>query len=166
MTTNETSLRRSPWRRQPCNPQYGSLICYKSIYLSWISTASIVNIGVALYAANWSRFGLSEAAWTVIMIGAAAAFALAVLYRRNDFLYSLVTIWSLIAIALKPFLPGAIAIAAWAGAGLFGAAALQYAISDHVICIDYSGQLCHTEWMNGQGQSFTVAVSALFVERK
>ncbi|MFO8059818.1 MAG: tryptophan-rich sensory protein, partial [Bacillota bacterium] len=46
-----------------------------SIYLAWISVATIVNVSVTLYAAEWDGWGISQTGWTAIMILAAAALA-------------------------------------------------------------------------------------------
>ncbi|MEB3216169.1 MAG: tryptophan-rich sensory protein [Nostocales cyanobacterium 94392] len=72
-----------------------------SIYLSWISVATIVNIASALYINNWNGFGISAEVWTVIMIIIATIIAATALLQRQDIAYSGVTVWALIAIAIK-----------------------------------------------------------------
>ena len=72
-----------------------------SIYLGWISVATIVNIASALYINNWKGFGISAEAWTVVMIIIATVIAAIALLQRQDIAYSGVTLWALIAIAIK-----------------------------------------------------------------
>ncbi|MGF1675675.1 MAG: tryptophan-rich sensory protein [Rivularia sp. (in: cyanobacteria)] len=72
-----------------------------SIYLAWISVATIVNIASALYINNWNGFGISPQIWTVIMMIIATIIALFALFQRRDIAYSGVTVWALIAIAIK-----------------------------------------------------------------
>lgn len=72
-----------------------------SIYLSWISVATIVNIASALYINNWNSFGIAAEVWTAIMVIIATLIAVIALIQRQDIAYSGVTIWALIAIAVK-----------------------------------------------------------------
>jgi len=72
-----------------------------SIYLGWISVATIVNIASALYINNWNGFGISPQIWTVIMMIIATVIAIFALFQRRDIAYVGVTLWALIAIAIK-----------------------------------------------------------------
>lgn len=72
-----------------------------SIYLGWISIATVVNVAAALYASNWNGFGLSDAGWTVVMIVIAAAIAAVVALQRGDVAFVLVFVWALSAIAVR-----------------------------------------------------------------
>ena len=72
-----------------------------SIYLGWISVATIVNIASALYINKWNGFSISPEAWTVIMVIIATVVAAISLLQRQDIAYSGVTVWALIAIAIK-----------------------------------------------------------------
>ncbi|MEL7243889.1 MAG: tryptophan-rich sensory protein [Cyanobacteria bacterium J06573_2] len=71
------------------------------IYLGWISVATIVNIASALFINNWNGFGISPENWTAIMVIIATFIATLSLVQRQDFTYSGVTVWALIAIAIK-----------------------------------------------------------------
>lgn len=71
-----------------------------SIYLAWISVATIVNVASALYDAGW-RGGLSSVTWTVIMILVSAAIALLVIFTRQDIPFTLVYVWAYVAIAIR-----------------------------------------------------------------
>ena len=72
-----------------------------SIYLGWISVATIVNIASALYVAGWDDWGLSDIAWTAIMIGIATLLGGVVIWRRGDIAFSLVFVWAFVAIAIR-----------------------------------------------------------------
>ncbi|MEB3180704.1 MAG: tryptophan-rich sensory protein [Nostocaceae cyanobacterium] len=72
-----------------------------SIYLGWISVATIVNLACALYFQNWDGWGISAEVWTAIMMLIAAAVAVAIVIQRRDIVYPGVTVWALVAIASK-----------------------------------------------------------------
>jgi hypothetical protein len=72
-----------------------------SVYLGWITIATIANITALLVDINWNRFGLSEQFWTVIVIVVGIAIALSMLIRRRDIYYCMVVDWALLGILLK-----------------------------------------------------------------
>jgi len=72
-----------------------------SVYLGWITVASIANVAVALTAANWDRFGIAASAWAALVIAVALLITLIVIVTRRDVAYSLVTIWALYGIMSK-----------------------------------------------------------------
>lgn len=72
-----------------------------SIYLAWISVATVVNVACALYFQTWNGWGISAELWTVIMLFVAFAIAVMIAIQRRDVAYTGVTVWALVAIALK-----------------------------------------------------------------
>jgi hypothetical protein len=72
-----------------------------SVYLGWISVATIVNVAIALYSLNWNGWGLVSPVWTVIVMAVSATIALLMLIQRRDRAYALVIVWALIAIAIR-----------------------------------------------------------------
>lgn len=72
-----------------------------SLYLGWISVATIVNVSVTLEKNNWEGFGLSDITWAVIMLCVGTLLAVIVSYPYRDSIYPLVFIWAYIAIALE-----------------------------------------------------------------
>ncbi|MBN2443214.1 MAG: tryptophan-rich sensory protein [Spirochaetales bacterium] len=72
-----------------------------SIYLGWITVATIANITAFLVTIGWNGFGIPENIWTIVMIGAAAVITLLVLFTRKDIAYALVIIWALGGIIIK-----------------------------------------------------------------
>lgn len=72
-----------------------------SLYLAWISVATIVNVASALYRAGWQGGAIGATGWTAIMLIVGAAIAAAVTRQRGDRLFPLVFIWAYIAIAIR-----------------------------------------------------------------
>ena len=72
-----------------------------SIYLGWITIATVANATALLVDQNWSGWGIDQVTWTIIMVLAATLITLAVLYRRRDFIYAAVPIWAFFGIASK-----------------------------------------------------------------
>ncbi|BAZ12368.1 hypothetical protein NIES4071_41990 [Calothrix sp. NIES-4071] len=72
-----------------------------SIYLGWISVATIVNVASAIFASGWNGGGISPTTWTIIMILIAIGLASIMATKYQDIAYTGVTIWALIAIAIK-----------------------------------------------------------------
>ncbi len=69
-----------------------------SVYLGWITIASIANVAVALVAANWGGFGLDPQVWAAVVVVLVLAITLAVLAIRRDVAFALVIIWALVGI--------------------------------------------------------------------
>lgn len=69
-----------------------------SVYLGWITIASIANVAVTLTAYNWNRFGISPETWALIVIAVALVITLLMLGTRKDVAYALVIIWALVGI--------------------------------------------------------------------
>jgi hypothetical protein len=72
-----------------------------SIYLGWISVATIANISDLLYYWHWDGFGVAPELWAVIMLATAAAIALAMALTRAEMAYLLVIVWAFVGIAVK-----------------------------------------------------------------
>ena len=72
-----------------------------SLYLSWISVATIVNIAAALYNSGWSGWGISAAGWTVIMLILGMVIGGIIAMQRTDVAFTLVFVWAYVAIAIR-----------------------------------------------------------------
>jgi benzodiazapine receptor len=72
-----------------------------SVYLGWISIATIANVSVALTAVNWDGWGIPDATWAVVIIAVALVLTLAMLATRKDVAFSLVVVWALVGILSK-----------------------------------------------------------------
>ncbi|MEN0004492.1 MAG: tryptophan-rich sensory protein [Bacteroidota bacterium] len=71
-----------------------------SLYVGWISVATIANIAAYLAKIGWSG-GWSETGWAALMIIVALAVNLFVLFNRNMNVFAGVGIWALLAIAVR-----------------------------------------------------------------
>jgi len=84
-----------------------------SIYLGWITVATIANVTSLLDYLNWNGWGISPEAWTVIMLVAGVGIASAVSLTRGDVAYMLVIVWAFAGIAVKHAGTPVVATAAW-----------------------------------------------------
>jgi hypothetical protein len=88
-----------------------------SIYLGWITVATIANLTAALDFIQWSGWGISPELWTAIMLAAGVAISAAMTLTRRDLAYSLVLVWAFVGIAVKHGGVALVAGSAWAAAG-------------------------------------------------
>ena len=72
-----------------------------SLYLGWISVATIANITSWLYSINWNGFGISPQAWAVIMLVVASLVGVLMTISRKDSGYLFVFAWAFAGIAVK-----------------------------------------------------------------
>ena len=89
-----------------------------SIYLGWITVATIANASQLLYVLGWNGWGISPVTWTIIMVGAAVVVAALMAVTRRDVAYLVVPVWALIGIALRQAPTPAVSTAAWVAAGI------------------------------------------------
>jgi len=92
-----------------------------SIYLGWVSVATIANAAQVLTYLEWNAWGLSAEAWAVIMLGIAGLLGAAMLLRERDAAYALVLVWAFVGIALKQADSVLVANAAWIFASILAA---------------------------------------------
>lgn len=83
-----------------------------SIYLGWISVATIANVSTVLYTLGWNGGALSPEAWTAIMVIVAAVLGIVMILLRNEVAFPLVLVWALIGIAVARVSIWSIAITA------------------------------------------------------
>ena len=69
-------------------------------YAGWVTVASIANVAAYLTKVGWNGFGLSDVAWTVIMMIIASILNLIVIWKRNMREFALVGVWALVAIGI------------------------------------------------------------------
>jgi hypothetical protein len=72
-----------------------------SIYFGWITVATIANTDVYLSVTGWGKMGVSDAYWTIFLIGLAVFMAILVVLIRRNISYGLVFIWALGGIVIK-----------------------------------------------------------------
>jgi benzodiazapine receptor len=72
-----------------------------SVYLGWITIASIADASVTLTAYNWDGFGISPETWAIIVVTVALVITMLMLGTRKDVAYALVVIWALVGIGMN-----------------------------------------------------------------
>lgn len=94
-----------------------------SIYLGWISVATIVNVALVLDNWRWNGGGISPELWTVILLAVAGTIAAILMIERNEMAYPFVMMWAFCAIAVRQATQPLILVTALAvslALGLFG----------------------------------------------
>ncbi len=91
-----------------------------SVYLGWITVATIANITALLSYLQWDGWGLNPEAWTLIMLTAGVLISSAIGLTRGDIAYMLVIIWAFVGIAVKHADVPSVATGAWVATTLIG----------------------------------------------
>ena len=84
-----------------------------SVYLGWISVATIANITSWLYSINWNGFGILPQVWAVIMLVVASLVGVLMAISRKDSGYLFVFVWAFAGIAVKQSAEPLVANTAW-----------------------------------------------------
>lgn len=88
-----------------------------SVYLGWITVATVANVTDWLYLVEWSGFGIAPQTWAVIMIAVASVLGLLMALTRRDAGYLSVLVWSFAGIAVKQVTAPMVVATAWIAAG-------------------------------------------------
>lgn len=89
-----------------------------SIYLGWITVATVANVTDLLYLVNWNGFGIAPQVWAVIMLVVAGFIGLLMTLYRKDSGYVFVLVWSFVGIAVKQSAVPLVANSAWVASAL------------------------------------------------
>ncbi|NTU74757.1 MAG: tryptophan-rich sensory protein [Anaerolineaceae bacterium] len=92
-----------------------------SIYLGWITVATIANVTQVLFFYNWDGFGIAPAVWAAVMLAAAVIVGALMTFTRRDTVYLLVLIWAIVGIAVKFPAEPVVYISSWAAVGVLSA---------------------------------------------
>ncbi len=84
-----------------------------SIYLGWITVATVANVTSLLDYLNWNGFGIAPEIWMVIVLAAVLVIAALMNFTRRDVAYAAVLLWALAGIAVKFPNAGIVTIATW-----------------------------------------------------
>jgi benzodiazapine receptor len=95
-----------------------------SIYLGWITVATVANATQLLYFLGWNGGAIGPEAWTVVMLAVAVVLAWLMAITRRDVTYLLVLVWAFIGIASKHAGTPVVSSAAWVATVLVAAAVL------------------------------------------
>jgi hypothetical protein len=89
-----------------------------SVYLGWVSVATIANFTSWLYDIRWDGFGLDPQVWAVIMLAVASLLGILMAFTRRDAGYLFVFVWAFAGIGVKQAAFPLVAVSAWIAAGL------------------------------------------------
>jgi len=97
-----------------------------SIYLDWITVATIANVTSLLDYLKWDRFGVAPEIWMGIVLTAVLVIAALMNFTSRDIAYIAVILWALAGISVKHAAVPAVALPTWI---TFGLVALTLAIA-------------------------------------
>lgn len=90
-----------------------------SLYLAWITAASIANLSIVQVDMGWVDLGLSEIDWTYLKLATAGAIGVTMAVRYGDIAFVLVIAWAAYGISVKqagtPLISGAAMVLAVLG---------------------------------------------------
>ena len=90
-----------------------------SLYLGWITVATIANASSVLFTSRWNGFGIGYTGWTFVMLAVAVVLGIVVAWLTRDRIYIGVLLWAFIGIAMKQAeVEPAVATAAWIAAAV------------------------------------------------
>ena len=89
-----------------------------SIYLGWITVATVANVTSLLYFLNWDGFGIAPEVWMWIVLAVVLVIAALMNFSRRDIAYTAVILWALAGISVKHADVPAVAIPTWITFGL------------------------------------------------
>ncbi len=72
-----------------------------SIYLGWITVATVANVAQLLYVSGWRGGPISQPVWTIVMLIIGAILGVFMIFLRNEFAYPLVLSWAFVGIWVK-----------------------------------------------------------------
>jgi len=72
-----------------------------SIYLGWISVATIANFSVALFNLGWSGGPISQEVWAVILISIGSLLGVIMALKEHQAAYAFVLVWAFLGISVK-----------------------------------------------------------------
>ena len=89
-----------------------------SIYLGWITVATVANVTDVLDFLKWNRFGIAPEIWMGIVLAAVLVIAVLMNFIRRDVAYAAVLLWALAGITVKQATVPAVVIPTWITFGL------------------------------------------------
>jgi hypothetical protein len=92
-----------------------------SIYLGWISVATIANVSDVLDYLKWDQWGFSDGTWMLGILLAVVVIAGLMSFTRRDIAYTAVILWALAGIGVKFPDKGIVTIGIWIAFGLVAA---------------------------------------------
>jgi hypothetical protein len=99
-----------------------------SIYLGWISVATIANLSQVLFYINWGGWGIAPVIWAVIMLVVATILGLLMVWREKDIPYLLVLVWAFVGIGVSQADTALVATSSQIAAGILALAVVITAL--------------------------------------
>ncbi|HEY3317559.1 MAG TPA: tryptophan-rich sensory protein [Coriobacteriia bacterium] len=99
-----------------------------SVYLGWISVATIANVSIVLYSLGWRGAPFSQEASAAVVLVAGALVAGAALAWRRDAVFAAVFVWAYVGIGISHLTRTVVVSVAWGLALGIGAAAVLAAL--------------------------------------
>ena len=72
-----------------------------SVYIGWITVATVANVTALLVDIDWQGFGIDPGTWTILILAIVTLLTCLILITRKDIAYSFVVIWALLGIYIK-----------------------------------------------------------------
>ncbi|HMD82572.1 MAG TPA: tryptophan-rich sensory protein [Anaerolineales bacterium] len=98
--------------------EYWSVDILFSVYLGWITVATVANITDWLYLVEWNGFGIAAQTWAIIMLAVASLLGMAMALTRRDAAYLVVLVWAFAGIAVKQVSAPMVVLSSWIAAAL------------------------------------------------
>jgi benzodiazapine receptor len=111
--------------------EYWSVDILFSVYLGWITVATVANITDWLYFIGWDGFSIPDQTWAVIMLAVASFLGLAMALTRRDLGYLAVLAWAFAGIAIKQTSAPNVVLSAWIVAAAMLGLAIYSLIRKH-----------------------------------
>jgi hypothetical protein len=89
-----------------------------SIYLGWITVATVANITDVLDYVGWNGFGIAPEIWMGVVLAAVLLISVLMSLTRKDIAYTVVILWALAGITVKQAGIAAVVIPTWITFGL------------------------------------------------
>lgn len=94
-------MRLNPWRPAASASERWTTHIPFSIYLGWITVATVANVATVLLDSGWEGGFLPSFAWSLVMIAVATLIGLYFAMIKHDAAYVAVLVWSFVGIAVK-----------------------------------------------------------------
>lgn len=72
-----------------------------TVYLGWITVATIANVTAFLVSVKWDGFGIAPLTWTILIVAIGTLLTILMLALRKDIAFSLVVLWAFLGIWMK-----------------------------------------------------------------
>jgi translocator protein len=107
---------------EPSNLERWGARAPMSLYLGWVSVATIANVSNLLEAVAWDGFGVPDSTWALAVLAVGALIAALGLLLRGDIVFAGVFVWAYAGIAVETT-PGLLTISAGALAAIIAVGA-------------------------------------------